>query len=185
MGLWGKLFGKKEEMQFEPMTQGAKDFLEGKKTTLELKDVDPDGASKIANYERAMELKKSGQVQEAVDLLYKSCDPPSIYKGHYRELFKIWRQLNRKDSKNENYQTVVDRVDTMVRLDKELIEEMLRYWGEVQNRTLPKDYFGVHENLLVSDAKALRKAAEHLGQKNKVMFANGLIEGFTNAKDKT
>ena len=76
-----------------------------------------------------MALKEAGDLNGAAKLLHDSCISPSIYKGHYRELFKIWRGFNREDLKVGRYQPVIDRVIMMVKLDREMIEEMLRYWA--------------------------------------------------------
>ncbi len=159
------------------------DFLEGRKDTLTSADIDPEGAEKYAGYERAMIFKRSGHLKEAADILINSCIPPSIYKGHYRELFKIWRQFNRDDLKANRNQAVIDRVITMIRLDQEMIKEMLRYWSIQQNRQLPSDCFDNDRNLLVSDAKALKKAAEALGQNDTVHIASKLLRRFSKNKN--
>jgi hypothetical protein len=70
----------------------------------------------------------------------------------------------------------------MVRLDNEMIQEMLRYWSIQQKRTLPPDYFDNDRNLLVSDAKALKKSAAVLEQDNNVQVAVNLIERFAKPK---
>src|SRR5882724_8815775 len=132
---------KTRDEQSPALSQGAREFLQGKKNTLTSADIDPESTGMYAGYERAMALKKDGKPFEAAELLLKSCDPPSIYKGHYREVFKIWRQINRDDLKANRYQQVVDRVLTMIRLDEEMVREMLRYWSIQQNRKLPSDYF--------------------------------------------
>lgn len=183
MGLFNWFSRKNNEKGSPAVTQGAREFLENKKDVLTSADIDPEGAEKYAGYERAMALKKDGKFSDAAKLLLKSCEPPSIYKGHYRELFKIWRQFNRDDLKTGRYQEVVDRVLTMRRLDEEMIQEMLRYWSIQQKRELPPDYFDSDRNLLVSDAKALKKAAEALKQDDNMQFAIELIERFTRSRE--
>lgn len=153
-----------------------------KKNELRSVDIDHEAAEKYAAYERAMELKKEGKLFDAAKLLLTSCEPPSIYKGHYRELFKIWRQFNRGDLKAGRYREVVDRVLAMRRLDEEMIQEMLRYWSIQQKRELPPDYFDNDRNFLVSDAKALKKAAEALKQDDNMQVAIELIERFTESR---
>ena len=179
MGLFSWFSRKKADQDSLPLSQGAADFLEGRKDTLTSADIDPEGAEKYAGYERAMTLKRSGNLSEAAEILTKSCNPPSIYKGHYRELFKIWRQFNRDDLHANRHQEVIDRVITMIRLDQEMIKEMLRYWSIQQERHLPSDYFDNDRNLLVSDAKAMKKAAEALGQNDNVHIATELLRSFT------
>lgn len=140
-------------------SQGVKDFLEGRTNTFSSADVDPVNAAYFQRYERAMEAKRSGDLATASTLLAQSCQPPSIYKGHYRELFKMWRAMNRKDLKAGKHAEVIERVTTMVRFDDEMIDVMLKHWGQVQRRGLPDDYFDMDRNLLKSDAKALLTAA--------------------------
>jgi hypothetical protein len=132
-----------------PFSQGVASFLEGRNNSLASADIDPEGAEKYATYERAMALKKSGNLTEAAEFLAKSCTQPSIYKGHYRELFKIWRQFNHDDLNSNHHEKVIDRIITMIRLDQEMIQEMLRYWSVQQNRPLPSDYFDNDRNFLV------------------------------------
>lgn len=182
MGLFKWFSWKKSNRDSPALTQGEREFLEGKKDTLTSADIDPEGAEKYVGYNGAMALKKAGNLSEAAELLLKSCDPPSIYKGHYRELFKIWRQFNRDDLKANRHQEVVDRVLTMIRFDEEMIQEMLQQWGIAQHRKLPLDYFDNDRNLLVSDAKALKSAAEALEQKDNVRVAEELVERFAKNK---
>lgn len=125
-------------------------------------DVDPDGAEKFAYYEAAIATKSEGKLEKAAKLLEKSCVPPSIYKGHYRELFQIWRNFNRQDLKEKEYNRVIDRVKKMIRYDNEMIEEMLKYWSKMQNRKLPSNYFDRDRNLKMTDVKALISAAERV-----------------------
>jgi len=72
----------------------------------------------------------------------------------------------------------MDRVVNMYHLDSEMIDEMLRYWSIQQKRKLPKDYFDKSRNLLISDAKALKKSAESLGNEGNLILANKLIGRF-------
>lgn len=168
----------KDERPSSTLSQGAQDFLEGKKDTLTFADTNPEEAGMFEGFQKAMVLKKEGKFGEAAKLLINSCEPPSIYKGHYRELFKIWRQLNRDDIKVKNYAEVTERVLKMMRLDDEMIQEMLRYWSIQQSRELPPDYFDRDRNLLISDAKALKKSADALKNAENLELANRFIERF-------
>ncbi|ETX10229.1 hypothetical protein MUS1_03730 [Marinomonas ushuaiensis DSM 15871] len=141
--------------------------------------VAPTEAELLEGYKKAMQLKKEGKVLAAEKLLMKSCVPASVYKGHYKELFKIWRQYNRDDLKAKKYRKVSDRVQKMLKLDDEMIAEMLRYWGTEQKKNLPEDYFDSDRNLLISDAKALRVAAEALQENKNVELADSLMEKFS------
>ena len=54
---------------------------------------------------------------------------------------------------------VVARVRKMVRMDDEMINEMLCHWSHVLQRPLPTGYFDGDRNLLLTDARVLHKAA--------------------------
>jgi hypothetical protein len=170
---------KKQQPERIKLTQGAIDFLEGRKNDLTSADVDPEGSGKYSNYERALSLKKAGDLDSASKLLLKSCNPPSIYKGHYCELFKIWRQQNKEDIKKGNYKVVVKRVLKMIQYDDEMIAEMLSYWSKQQKRDLPIDYFDSDRNLKISDAKALLKASQELNNAELVQKASFLVDKFS------
>ena len=178
MSLLSWLFQKKNKKNTVNLSQGAKDFIEGKKDELTSSDIDPEGDILLSNFESAITLKKAGKLSEAEKLLIKSCEPPSIYTGHYRELFRIWRQFNRDDIKEKNYQVVIERVLRMLCFDDEMIQEMRRYWSIQQDRKLSLDYFDGYRNLLVSDAKALKKASEALNQESNLTLAKKLILSF-------
>jgi hypothetical protein len=178
MGVSSKFFAKHSVRTDSDLTPGAKAFLEGRHTTLTAADVDPANSAAYARYEQAMLLKQGGDLKGAAALLEESCSPPSIYKGHYRELFKVWRQLNRDDFAAGSNRQVVERVRTMVKLDDELISEMLRHWSNVQARQLPTDYFDADRNLLQSDAKALLKAASALKMESALAEANVLLQRY-------
>lgn len=178
MSLFSRLFKKKSEVESPALSQGVQEFLDGKKNTLSFADIDPKGATLFDGFQKAMELKKKGKHSEAEELLIRSCEPPTIYKGHYREIFKIWRQYNREDIKAQKYQIVTNRVLKMRRLDDEMISKMLQYWSIQQQRELPLNYFDRDRNLLVSDAKALMKSAEALENSENIAIAEKLIERF-------
>lgn len=178
MNFLKKLFGLNTAKPPQQLSPGAQDFIDGKKNTLTFADVDPEGAALFQGFQKAMELKKEGKLKEAECLLLKSTNPPSTYKGHYKELFKIWRQWNRDALKAKNFSEVESRVLTMIKLDEEMIVTMLHYWGAQQKRALPADYFDRDRNLLVSDVKALKKAAEALDNKENIVFSKELLQKF-------
>jgi len=132
----------------------------------------------LDNYSRAMHEKKNGNLEQAILLLEKSCAPPSIYKVHYRELFKIWRQMNKEDLKSKNYHTVIRRVKTMVRYDDEMIDAMLKHWGAQQTKSLDVTHYDKDRNLKISDVKALQKAASVLKDSDAERLAEGLLLRF-------
>jgi hypothetical protein len=153
-------------------------FLEGRSDDLKSADIDPRNAECFARYERAMTLKRSGNLEGAAALLEQSCQPPSIYKGHYRELFKIWRLFSRADSASSNHSGVVARVRRMIEFDDQMIAEMLCHWGGVQQKQLPLDYFDGDRNLLKSDARALLKSGSALQDEHAIAVAQELLKRF-------
>lgn len=174
LSLLRKLFGGDPPEDTLPL--GAQAFLEGRSNSLAYADVDPEGAEAVNRYEQAMVLKRQGDLAGAAGLLVQSCIPPSIYQGHYRELFKIWRQMNRDDLKSGSFEPVISRVNDMIRLDEEMIKGMLTHWGTVQKRELPGDYFDKSRNLLQADGKALLLAGTALGNSNAVKVAEQAIQ---------
>lgn len=173
-----KLFGRDEAV----ISSGADAFLSGRSAELSAADVDPENAVALGRYQMAMAHKAAGKLAEAASLLEPSCAPPSIYKGHYRELFKIWRTLNRDDLKTGNHVAVAQRVQTMIRFDDQMIEIMLRRWGDVQGRTLPKDYFDGDRNLRQTDLKALISAAKAVGDSTLQRDTEGRLVNFLAGK---
>jgi len=178
LNIFSWIFKKHKPKEVLAQSQAVDDFLNGDKHILTSEDIDPEGTALFEGYQKAMLLKKNGEYEQAELILLKSCEPPSIYKGHYRELFKIWRKYNRDDIKLKKYSEVSARVLKMVKLDEEMINGMLDYWGERQNKTLPKAYFDKDRNLLVSDAKALKKSSEILEDTDNLELAIQLIERF-------
>lgn len=65
MGLFSWFFKKerKSTLSRDGLSQGAIDFLDGKKSTLTSEDIDPVGFALFKGYEKAMELKKQGKTQ--------------------------------------------------------------------------------------------------------------------------
>ena len=134
-----KLFSRARTTRPSPGELPApRDFLERRTNQLSSADFDPANAANLHRYEQWQTVKASGDQAAAAALLAQSSQPPSIYKGHYRELFKIWRAMNRKDLKARKYVDVVDRVTTMIRFDDEMIDVMLKHWRRVQRRELPE-----------------------------------------------
>ena len=155
------------------VSPAARDFLAGRTNQLSAADIDPVNTASLHRYEHGMRLKQGGDLAATAALLAQSCQPPSIYKGHYCELFKVWRAMNRDDLKAGKHAEVAGRVTTMIRLDDEMITEMLRHWGERQRRLLPPVYFDRDRNLLKSDAKALLMSAKALGDNALAREAEG------------
>jgi hypothetical protein len=144
------------------LTQGARDFLEGKKNFLTSTDVDPEGVRRYQAYGKAMEAKEAGDMAKAEEMLFRLCSTPNIYKGHYRVLFQIWRAHNKLYLKSGQLSNLVDRVRLMVRFDDEMIQAMLTNWSDVWKRDLVPTYFDKSRNLKITDAKAFMTAARSL-----------------------
>ena len=162
----------------QPIRPAARAFIDGETSTLTAADIDPTDSAAYPRYCEACSLKQQGDLLGAAQLLQWSCEPPSIYKGHYRLLFQIWRQLNRADLKAHRYEPVIERVTQMIRYDDEMIAAMLEHWSRVQNRTLPSRHFDSDRNLKISDAKALLAAATALSRKELVTPAKRLVRRF-------
>jgi len=83
VSIFGWFSKKKSDESLANISQGAQDFIDGKKNTLTSADIDPEGTALFNNYLKAMELKKEEKFSEAESLLIMSTKPPSVYKGHY------------------------------------------------------------------------------------------------------
>ncbi len=138
-----------------------------------LKSTDSDG-----RYSEAMAKKEQGQLDDAVHILLSSCVPPSIFHGHYHQLFIIWRSFNKSDLKLGAYSVVIDRVRTMLRLNEEMMACMTEYWSERFHARVPDDYFDIYSNFLIFDANTLLKAAQAINDIDNLKLAVELINGF-------
>lgn len=114
----------------------------------------------VDNYLLAMEVKKSGDLQKAAKMLELSTNPPSIYKGHYEQLFIIYRKLYRQDMQDGNYQAVIDRINRMIKLDNEMLKAIVLHRTNIQNNPCTLDDVKDESNIKVSDLKTLQKALD-------------------------
>ena len=124
-------------------------------------------------------LKKSGQLIEAANLLENSCKDPHIFHGHYKKLFMVWRQLNKEDLIACNYQAVIERVIKTIKLNDEMLTEMSIYWSKVHGVRRTKSYFSKYSHVKISDGKTLLKAATAIQDKKVIKTAEKLINSFT------
>ncbi|MGI8437833.1 MAG: hypothetical protein ACR2NX_13185 [Chthoniobacterales bacterium] len=166
----------------KPLSPAERAFVDGTSHALTFADVDPTGAADFARYQEALRLKEQGDLSSAAALLEKSCCPPSIYKGHYRVLFQIWRRQNKDDLKAGNHSAVVQHALKMIRYDDEMIDTMLRHWSRVQDRILPPDCFEGDRNLKVTDVRCLATAAGALNRTDLVSLAASLLHRFEESK---
>ncbi len=152
--------------------------LLGERGYVSAADIDPEGCQQTGDYFLAERLARAGEVAAALEILGKLCSKPNIYKGHYRLLFRLHRQLNKDDLKAGAFVAVMERVLDMIRKDDEMIGTMLSYWSKVQRRKLGPHYFDRDRNLKVSDAKALLTAEEALKDRKSASQAKTMIERF-------
>ena len=138
-----------------------------------LKSTDSDG-----RYSEAMALKEQGKLEDAADILLSSCIPPSIFHGHYHQLFIIWRSFNKSDLKQGAYSIVIDRIRTMLRFNDEMIACMTEHWSQRFHADVQSDYFDIYSNFLIFDANTLLKAAQAINDIDNLKLAVELINGF-------
>jgi hypothetical protein len=187
MNFLRRIFGLRSQTSAPPLPSPPSDkvnaFLNGSISALTSADIDPENTERYQGYERAMRLKKDGMLNEAALILEESCQPPSIYCGHYRELFQIYRSKNREDIKSGNFSQARDRVVRMIRYDDEMISMMTDHYSERQGKKLSKSTFDGSRNLKITDAKALRSAADALGDKLLIRQATKYIVKFNEKKN--
>ena len=177
MNFLRRIFGRTEPPVL-PKKSAAQAFIDGDINVLTSKDIDPEGHACYQRYEEAMQAKNRGDFDAAERLLEQSCITPSIYSGHYRELFIIYRKRNRDDLEAKRYESVVSRVQKMLKYDDELIAAMLAYWSERQGKRLPPHHFDGSRNFKVSDARALLRAGEALGNRTIIQEGRRNVQKF-------
>jgi len=174
MSIWDSLRGLPSAKPIAKRKSNVERFLDGETDTLAANDIVPGVSAAVARFEQAHQARKEGRLKDAERLLLPSIRRPSIYKGHYRELFLIWRQFNREDLKAGNYQAVIKRVERMAAEDERMIQKMVQHWSKQQKRALPKSYFDKERNLKATDIAALKKAAKAVGNVEAVELASKL-----------
>ncbi|MDU5837146.1 MAG: hypothetical protein E6Z53_08780 [Pantoea sp.] len=137
-------------------------------------DVDPYGAEMTSRFEKAMSLKGKGLDEEMETLLLKSTKPPSIYHGHYRELFIIWRKRAKAYIKESKERDAVALLAKMLALNEEMINEMCRYWSPIHQVERTPDYFMSYSKITKTDIAKLKKHALACGDEH----ALRLVEGY-------
>lgn len=134
-------------------------------------DVDPYGEEMTSRFEKAVSLKGKGLDEEVETLLLKSTNPPSIYHGHYRELFIIWRKRVKAYVKEHRHREVVDLLSKMLTLNEEMINEMSRYWAPIHQVERAPDYFLPYSKITKTDIANLKKQALACGDEQALIFA--------------
>lgn len=129
-------------------------------------------------YDLAMAYKKSGLLDKAVELLENSTNPPTIYHGHYGELFIIYQIFNKRDMQHHCYEQVIERITKMLRLNQEMLNAMIKHHRQVHSMQIPDDYFDGYSKIKITDLKTLLKASTMIGDDKTFQTANYLIQNF-------
>ncbi|ELY6360289.1 hypothetical protein C5952_17700 [Cronobacter sakazakii] len=119
-------------------------------------------ADMLSRYERAMLMKAAGNYDEAEELLLPSVNPPSIYHGHYRELFILWRKKIIRLSKLGDDKAVIELLLRMFKLNAEMLNEMARYWSEIHGVERKVEYFASYSKINKTDITLLKRYANNI-----------------------
>lgn len=133
-------------------------------------------------YELAMEAKKAGNIDLVIELLTPSVIPPSIYNGHYRELFIAYRNKNKKSIKEGNIIFVIIILKKMLRLDNEMIDLMYHNWSRSFVSSQDREYFFSQSNIKITDMKLLLKLSTKLYDSEGLILAKEKIQCIENYK---
>lgn len=112
----------------------------------------------LDNLNLALEAKDKKDWHKVIELLTPSVEPPSIYHGHYRELFIAYRAVYREDMKLGKFKKVVEIIERMKRLDKEMLETMTSYWSEQNKENYAPNHFQSYSKINATDLKTYNKA---------------------------
>ncbi len=153
-------------------------------SALEYKNIDPDGFKLIENYEQAMLFKQQGNYGEEERFLLPSVNPPSIYTGHYRELFIIWRMVIKMYAKQGKDMDIVSLLKRMISLDEEMLSELCRYWSERHGTVRNREYFIGSSNLKVNDIKHLKNASISCADNEGILLADKYLSEFRSVRAK-
>lgn len=129
----------------------------------------------VERFEQAMTHKKAGELLKAAELLEKSVNPANIYHGHYEQLFIIYRKFYKDELKKGDYEAVINRINKMIKLNKEMMHALNDYWRPKNGN----DFDGSeYSKILISDAKALLKAGQAISDDTAIKNAENLISSF-------
>ncbi|MDJ0087718.1 hypothetical protein [Pantoea allii] len=134
-------------------------------------DIDPYVEEMTLRFQKAMSLKGKGLDEEIEELLLRSTNPPSIYHGHYRELFIIWRKRVKEYIKERREHDAVVLLTNMLSLNEEMIDEMCRYWGQIHQVEITAEYFMSYSKITKTDLANLKKCALACGEDHALEFA--------------
>lgn len=153
-------------------------------SALEYKNIDPDGFNLLQNYEQAMIFKQQGNYGEEERFLIPSVNPPSIYTGHYRELFIIWRMVIKMYIKQGKDSEVVSLIKRMINLDEEMILKLCKYWSERHETERSREYFIGTSNLKITDIKYLKNSSLACADNDGVLLADKYLAEFKDIRSK-
>ncbi|WP_241596010.1 hypothetical protein [Rosenbergiella epipactidis] len=128
-----------------------------------------------SRYELAMKMKSEGNIDEVERLLLPSVIPPSIYHGHYRELFINWRKKIYLHEKAAEYSKIVSLIKLMIKLDAELLHKMREYWSPIHGVDRSPEYFFRYSKIKKTDLKKLQKYSEIIGDMDGKFLAESLL----------
>jgi hypothetical protein len=122
-------------------------------------------------FRQAVCYRELGDLDTAGELLLTSCEPPSSYVSHYRELFSTWRELNARDAARGHFEAVSQRVCTMIRMDDEMVAEVRLRAAHSAAQIMPRDLFDRYRNLQIVDLQLLVESANALGDEELAVLA--------------
>lgn len=133
--------------------------------------VDPEGSEFYSRYIQAIAMKQEKRFNEVESLLMPSVEPPSIYHGHYRELFVAFRHRIKALEKNSEHQAIVALLLKMIRLNNEMLQKMSDHWSPIHGVYRPPSYFTNYSKINNTDLKKLVKHATALNDVDAVSIA--------------
>lgn len=130
------------------------------------------------NYQNAMQVKQAGDLQKASEMLELSCVSPTIYKGHYRELFVIYREFNKQDFNEKNYQSTINRVLKMLRYNDEMLNAICKHWSVIHQKEYQILDFVQDSNIKLADLRMLLKCYQALNDLDNQQAVQQIINEF-------
>ncbi|EKY1998821.1 hypothetical protein QU500_002259 [Cronobacter sakazakii] len=138
-------------------------------------DVDPYGTEMLSRYEQSMLMKEKGNFDEAERLLISSVNPPSIFHGHYGELFKLWRKKIRKLIKAGDVNAALELLSLMFKLNSEMLDAMASYWSKIHGVERRVEYFASYSKINKTDIALFKKYSAKDANLDEVLKAEKYI----------
>lgn len=124
---------------------------------LDAKDIFPETSALLEKYEAAMLLKKNGNFLAAERILVELTSKPSIYHGHYRELFILQRKRIKQLVASEEYAEALSLLEGMVEKNESMINAMCDYWSPIHGVKREKAYFSSYGKINKTDTKLIEQ----------------------------